>query len=59
MLLLGCMISSVRIEDDRLGFYFILFYFILFSLIFYFLLYFIVDYETKKTEHDTVTGHMT
>ena len=33
----------------------ILFYFILF----YFLLGFIVDHKTKKTKHDTITGHMT
>ena len=43
-------IGIVRIKDDRLGFYFILFYF---------LLGFIINYKTKKTKHDTVTGHMT
>jgi len=41
---------AVRIKDNRLSFYFILFYF---------LLGFIVNYKTKKTNCDTVTGHMT
>jgi len=41
----------VRIENDRLGFYFILFYF---SFIFSYL----VENKTKKTKCDIVTGHM-
>ena len=43
----------IRIENNRLGF--ILFYFI-FSLFFFI---FIVDYKTKKTNYDTITGHIT
>ena len=37
----------VRIENDRLSFYFL-----------YFLLDFIIDYKTEKMQCDTITGHI-
>ena len=46
--------QSVRIKDNKLGFYFIFSHFpFIFS---YFLL---KEYKTKKTKCDTVTGYMT
>jgi len=45
----GSDIHSVRIENNKLSFYFILFYFI-FS--------YLVENKIKKTKCDTVTDHM-
>ena len=44
----------VRIEDNKLDFYFIFFYF---PLIFSYCL--LKEYKIKKTKYDIVTGHIT
>jgi len=48
--------SSVRVEDNRLSFYFIFSYF---SFIFSYFFIYLKEYKTKKTKYDTITDHMT
>jgi len=44
-------LGIVRIENNGLGFYFILFYF-------NFIFSYLVENKTKKTKCDTIKGHM-